>query len=78
MSTRKPRFPRRRRTQSAASRRRPNINLEDLDFRNVEVLKKFVTEHGRILSRQYTNLPARFQRRLALAIKRARNALLIK
>lgn len=75
---RKPRFSRRRRSASAASRRRPNINLEDLDFRNIEVLKKFVTEHGRLLSRQYTALPAHFQRRLALAIKRARNALLIR
>ncbi|MCC7517829.1 MAG: 30S ribosomal protein S18 [Verrucomicrobiae bacterium] len=75
---RKPRFSRRRRTPSASSRNRPDINLGDLDFRNIEVLKKFVTEHGRVLSRQYTNLPARFQRRLALAIKRARNALLIK
>ena len=61
-----------------AARRRPNIGFEDLDFRNVEVLKKFVTEQGKILSRTYTGLPAHFQRRLAIAIKRARNVLLMR
>ncbi|MDD2709654.1 MAG: 30S ribosomal protein S18 [Verrucomicrobiae bacterium] len=75
--SKKQKFSRRKRI-SPASRRRPNIRLEDLDYRNVEVLKKFVTEDGRILSRQYTGLPTHFQRQLAKAIKRARNVLLIK
>jgi small subunit ribosomal protein S18 len=59
-------------------RRRPNIRIEDIDFKNVELLRKFVTEEGKILSRKHTNLPALFQRRLANAIKRARNMLLMK
>jgi small subunit ribosomal protein S18 len=78
MSKKKSKFSTRRRSASAASRRRPNVRIEDLDFRNVEVLKRFVTEQGRILSRQYTGLPARFQRQLARAIKRSRNVLLMK
>jgi small subunit ribosomal protein S18 len=64
--------------KSLSSRRRPNVILDDLDFRNVEVLKKFVTEQGKILSRTYTGLPARFQRRLARAIKQARQVLLVR
>ena len=71
-------FSKRKKTLSASARRRPNIGFEDLDFRNVEVLKKFVTEQGRILSRYYTGLPAHFQRRMATAVKRSRNVLLIK
>ena len=59
-------------------RRWPNLRIEDIDYKNVELLSKFVTEEGKILSRKHTNLPALFQRRLANAIKRARNMLLMK
>jgi len=76
--SKKPKFSKRKRSASAHSRRRPNVRLQDLDYRNIEVLKKFVSEQGKILARQYTGLPARFQRRMAKAIKRARNMLLIK
>jgi small subunit ribosomal protein S18 len=59
-------------------RRRPNLRIQDIDFKNVELLRKFVTEEGKILPRKQTNLPALFQRRLATAIKRARSMLLMK
>ncbi len=67
-----------RRKRNLSNRRSPAINLQDLDYRNIEVLKKYVTEQGRIIGRKYTGLPAPFQRRLAMAIKRARNVLLMK
>lgn len=76
--SKKIKFSKRKKTLSASARRRPNIGLEDLDYRNVEVLKKFVTEQGKILSRYYTGFPAHFQRQLARAVKRARNVLLMK
>lgn len=76
--SKKAKFSKRRRSANLSARRRPNVRIEDLDYRNVEVLKRFVTEQGRILNRQYTGLPARFQRQLAKAIKRARNVLLMK
>jgi small subunit ribosomal protein S18 len=76
--SKKIKFSKRKKALSATARRRPNISFEDLDYRNVEVLKKFITEHGKILSRYYTGLPTHFQRRLALSIKRARNVLLMK
>lgn len=67
-----------RRSSAMTPRRRPNLRIEDIDFKNVELLRKFVTEEGKILSRKHTGLPALFQRRLATAIKRARNMLLMK
>lgn len=76
--SKKMKFSKRKKSLSASARRRPNIGFEDLDFRNVEVLKKFVTENGRILSRYYTGLPAHFQRRMAKAVKRSRNVLLMR
>jgi small subunit ribosomal protein S18 len=76
--SKKIKFSKRKKPLSAAARRRPNISFEDLDCRNVEVLKKFVTEQGKILSRHYTGLPNHFQRRMAKAIKRARNVLLMR
>lgn len=60
-------------------RPKPKIDftVEALDFKNVALLKQFVTEQGRILPRKYTGLPAHYQRRLSRAIKRARQMLLM-
>lgn len=43
-----------------------------IDYKNIEVLAKFVNLHGRILNRRKTALSAKNQRELANAIKRAR------
>ena len=61
-------------------RPKPKIDFtfEALDYKNVALLKQFVTDQGRILPRKYTGLPAHYQRRLTLAVKRARQALLMK
>ncbi len=61
-------------------RPKPKIDftIDALDFKNVNLLKQFVTEQGRILPRKYTGLPAHYQRRLARAIKRARQMLLMR
>ena len=55
-----------------------DFTIDQLDYRNTELLQTFVTGHGRILPRKYTGLPARYQRRMANAIKRARQMLLMK
>ena len=62
----------------AAPRRRIDINSDAIDFRNTELLRKFITERGKILPRRVTGMPARLHRKLNQAIKRARNALLLK
>ncbi len=45
---------------------------KSFDYKNTELLKKFLNPHGRILSRGRTGLTAKAQRSLALAVKRAR------
>jgi small subunit ribosomal protein S18 len=61
-------------------RPKPKIDftIEALDYKNVNLLRQFVTDQGRILPRKYTGLPAHYQRRLNRAIKRARQMLLMK
>lgn len=66
--------------ESRGPRPKPKIDftVDALDYRNVNLLKQFVTDQGRILPRKYTGLPAHYQRRLNRAIKRARQMLLMK
>jgi small subunit ribosomal protein S18 len=61
-------------------RPKPKIDftIDSLDFKNINLLKQFVTDNGRILPRKYTGLPAHYQRRLNRSIKRARQMLLMK
>lgn len=48
-----------------------------LDWKNVELLEKYVTERGKILPRRITGVCAKYQRELALAVKRARQMALL-
>lgn len=61
-------------------RPKPKIDftIDALDYKNINLLRQFVTEHGRILPRKYTGLPAHYQRQLNRAIKRARHMLLMR
>ncbi|MBW4649542.1 MAG: 30S ribosomal protein S18 [Kastovskya adunca ATA6-11-RM4] len=45
---------------------------DPIDYKDVELLRKFVTERGKILPRRITGLTAQQQRDLTQAIKRAR------
>jgi small subunit ribosomal protein S18 len=45
---------------------------EEIDYKNVDLLKGYVTERGKILGRRKSGACARHQRMLAAAIKRAR------
>ncbi|MGL4950141.1 MAG: 30S ribosomal protein S18 [Anaeroplasmataceae bacterium] len=51
--------------------------IENIDFKDVELLKKFVTDRGKILPRRVTGTSAKYQRKLAVAIKRARHMALL-
>ena len=61
-------------------RPKPKIDftVDTLEFKNVNLMKQFVTDQGRILPRKYTGLPAHYQRQLNRSIKRARQMLLMK
>jgi len=67
-------------TENRTPRPKPKIDftVDALDFKNVTLLRQFVTDQGRILPRKYTGLPAHYQRRLNTSIKRARQMLLMK
>lgn len=51
--------------------------VEYIDYKDVNRLKKFITEGGKILPRRMTGTCAKHQRELATAIKRARVAALL-
>lgn len=46
--------------------------FKDIDYKDINTLQKFITERGKILPRRITGVSAHFQKKLALAIKRAR------
>ncbi len=69
---------RRRRPPKKVIRKRIDINAVAIDFKNTDMVKKFITESGRILPRRITGMPAKLHRKLTTEIKRARNVLLIK
>ncbi|BAW95419.1 ribosomal protein S18 [[Synechococcus] sp. NIES-970] len=50
---------------------------QPIDYKDVELLRKFVTERGKILPRRITGLTARQQRDVNTAIKRARMVALL-
>ena len=48
-----------------------------VDYKNVKLLKRYVSENGKILSSRITSVSLKKQRELSLSIKRARNLALI-
>ncbi|MEK7463651.1 MAG: 30S ribosomal protein S18 [Patescibacteria group bacterium] len=47
-------------------------NIRQIDYKDTEILKKFLNPHGRMISRKKSAVSARSQRQLAVAVKRAR------
>ncbi len=54
-----------------------DIKMEDINYKNVVVLSKFLDPRGRILSRRKTRVSAKIQRAAAREIKRARHLALL-
>ena len=48
-----------------------------IDYKNIRLLKKYMSENGKILPSRITNVSQKKQRELSLSIKRARNLALI-
>lgn len=51
--------------------------VKDIDYKDTETLKKFITDRGKILPRRITGVSAFHQKHLAEAIKRARHMALL-
>ncbi len=49
----------------------------EVDYKNIKLLKRYVSENGKILPSRITSVSHKKQRELSLSIKRARNLALI-
>jgi small subunit ribosomal protein S18 len=71
----------RRRRQRFSSRRKTcqfcTDNADQINYKKVDLLQRFVTDRGKIRPRRQTGTCAKHQRQLAMAIKRARHIALL-
>ena len=51
--------------------------IKYIDYKDPEFLKKFLNEQGKILPRRITGTSLKFQRKLSVALKRARHLALL-
>lgn len=49
-------------------------NIKEIDFKDVEILKRFITALGKIKAKKRTGLCASHQRKISKNIKRARQS----
>ncbi|MBI5733282.1 30S ribosomal protein S18 [Candidatus Jorgensenbacteria bacterium] len=47
-------------------------NLKEIDYREIDILKRFISSQAKIVDPRHTGVCAKHQRRVARAIKRAR------
>lgn len=52
-------------------------NVKHIDYKDADLLKKYISDRGKILPRRVTGTSAKYQRKLATAIKRARHMALL-
>ena len=51
--------------------------IAHIDYKDTVLLKRFISERGKILPRRVTGTSAKYQRKLTIAIKRARQMALL-
>jgi small subunit ribosomal protein S18 len=51
--------------------------IKSIDYKDADLLTKFISDRGKILPRRITGTSAKYQRKLAVAIKRARHMALL-
>ncbi len=49
-----------------------------IDYKDTDLLKKYVTKYGKIVPRYYSGVALKYQKMLSIAIKRARHMGLLK
>ncbi len=59
------------------SRPGSDIRVDDINFKNISLLSRFLDRRGRIMSRRKTRVSAKVQRRVVREIKRARHLALL-
>ena len=73
--------PRRGGGRRAFDRNRPRkytkLNVEVIDYKDIALLRRFISDRGKTRSRRVTGLSRKHQEQLALAVKRARELALL-
>ncbi len=54
-----------------------DVKVEDINYKNVPLLSRFLDRRGRIMSRRKTRVSAKMQRRIVREVKRARHLALL-
>ena len=70
-----------RRGRRPSDRMRPRkytrINVDSIDYKDLGLLRRFISDKGKTRSRKVTGLSRRHQKQLAIAVKRAREIALL-
>lgn len=61
-----------RRGERIRPRKYTRINSESIDYKDLTLLRRFISDRGKVRSRRVTGLSRQHQRELAVAVKRAR------
>jgi small subunit ribosomal protein S18 len=73
--------PARRGGRRGLDRNRPRkytrIPVDNIDYKDLALIRRFISDRGKIRSRRVTGLSRRHQQQLALAVKRAREVALL-
>ena len=82
MASKPKRRPTKTRAGAAASTRRKSCyfckdKVEEIDYKNINQLRRYISERGKIRSRRITGACRRHQRQVAVAVKRAREMALL-
>jgi len=51
--------------------------IKYIDYKDVKLLQRYITEQGKIIPKRITGTSSKYQRELAIAIKRARHMALL-
>lgn len=54
-----------------------SVRIGEVDYKDVVLLRKFISERGKIRARRVTGLSVQDQRKIAIAIKNAREVALL-
>ena len=53
-------------------RKYTKVGVDKIDYKDLNTIRRFISDRGKIRSRRVTGLSRRHQRQLAVAVKRAR------
>lgn len=66
-----------RRDRERPGKPKPRVKLDYIDYKDVNTLRRFVSDRGKIRARRVTGLSPQQQREVATAVKRAREMALL-